>query len=139
MKKILALTLALVLCFGLVACGSSDADNGTTNKQDNAAQEYVGTWKGSECWGGSIVDGVEVKYYDYTTLLLKEDGTGTYTVDSYGQDGPTIVEFEWSYDQTNHTIDVVFPKQNRTAAFEIKENDGQTYLQMGNDTPLYRE
>lgn len=85
MKKIISMVLILAICFGLVACGSSDTvPNGPTNKQDDAAQEYVGTWKGSECWGGSIVDGVEVKYYDYTTLLLKEDGTGTYTVDSYG-------------------------------------------------------
>jgi hypothetical protein len=76
MKKILALILALVLCFGLVACGSSDADNGTTNKQDNAAQEYVGTWKGSECWGGSIVDGVEVTLSEvYDSLLSNYDTT----------------------------------------------------------------
>lgn len=50
-----------------------------------------------------------------------------------------MLGLEWPYDQTNHTIDIVLPKQNRTAAFEIKENDGKTYLQMGNDTPLYRE
>lgn len=135
MKKIIALTLALVLCLGLVACGSSDADNGTTNKQDNAAQEYVGTWKGSEYLGGGE-DNIE--NYKFATLLLKEDGTGTYTV-TYGQDEPTIVELEWSYDQTNYTIDIVIPKQNGTAAFEIKENDGKTYLQMGSGAPLYRE
>jgi len=135
MKKILALILALVLCFGLVACGSSDADNGTTNKQDNAAQEYVGTWKGSEYLGGGE-DNIE--NYKFATLLLKEDGTGTYTV-TYGQGEPNILELEWSYDQTNHTIDVDFTKQNSTGAFEIKENDGKTYLQMGSSTPLYRE
>ena len=54
MKKIIALTLALVLCLGLVACGSSDADNGTTNKQDNAAQEYVGTWNEAERHSGAV-------------------------------------------------------------------------------------
>lgn len=131
MKKLGSLFLAIIMLLAL--CGCSEE---STNK---ISSEYVGTWKGSKYWGGSVVDGVEVKYYDYTTLLLKEDGTGTYTVDSYGQDEPNIVELKWSYDQMNHTIDIVFPKQNRTAAFEIKENDGKTYLQMGNDTPLYRE
>ena len=137
MKKTCALILALVLCFGLVACGSSDTDpNGSTNKQDDAAQEYVGTWKGSKYLGGGEDD---VRNYKYATLLLKEDGTGTYTV-TYGQDEPQILELEWSYDQTNHTIDVSFPKQNSTGAFEIKEDDGKTYLQMGSLTaPLYRE
>ena len=131
MKKLGSLFLVIIMLLALCACSEESANK--------IPSEYVGTWKGSECWGGSVVDGVEVKYYDYTTLLLKEDGTGTYTVDSYGQDEPNIVEFEWSYDQTNHTIDILLPKQNRTIAFEIKENDGKTYLQIGNDTPLYRE
>ena len=128
MKKTCALILALVLCFGSVACGNSDTDpNGSTNKQDDAAQEYVGTWKSSD-------------YYRVITLLLKEDGTGTYT-DAYSssQNEPMTAELEWSYNQTNHTIDVFFPKQNRAFAFEIKENDGKTYLQQGSYMSLYRE
>ena len=142
MKKILALTFALVLCLGLCACGSTDRDSNPSDKKhddtavDTVAQEYVGTWKGSKYLGGGEDD---VRNYKYATLLLKEDGTGTYTV-TYGQDEPQIVELEWSYDQTNHTIDVSFPKQNSTGAFEIKEDDGKTYLQMGSLTaPLYRE
>ena len=131
MKKLGSLFLAIIMLVALCGCSAE-----STNM---IPSEYVGTWKGSECWGGSVVDGVEVKYYDYTTLMLKEDGTGTYTVTSYCQDETNFVELEWSYDQANHTIDIVLPKQNRTIAFEIKENDGKTYLQMGNDTPLYRE
>ena len=141
MKKMIALILALVLCFGLVACCNSDiAPNGPTNKQDDVAQEYVGTWKGSDYMGGSMDDGECVEYYRVITLLLKEDGTGTYT-DAYSssQNEPMTAELEWSYDQTNHTIDVFFPKQNRTFAFEIKENDGKTYLQQGSYMSLYRE
>lgn len=127
MKKLGSLFLVIIMLLAL--CGCSEE---STNK---ISSEYVGAWKGSEYLGGGEDN---VSNYKFATLLLKEDGTGTYTV-TYGQDEPNILELEWSYDQTNHTIDVVFTKQNRTVAFETKENDGQTYLQMGNDTPLYRE
>ena len=113
----------------LALCGCSESTN-------NIQAEYVGTWKGSKYLGG----GEDIaSNYKYATLLLNEDGTGTYTV-TYGQDEPTTLELEWSYDQKNQTIDVFFPKQNSTSAFEIKDDDGKTYLQMGNITaPLYRE
>lgn len=40
MKKIIALTLALVLCFGLCACG----DGGNDKPKGIVAPEYVGEW-----------------------------------------------------------------------------------------------
>lgn len=40
MKKIIALTLALVLCFGLCACG----DGGNDKPKGIVASEYVGEW-----------------------------------------------------------------------------------------------
>ena len=127
MKKLGSLFLVIIMLLAL--CGCSESTN-------NIQSEYVRTWKGSKYLGG---DEDIVSNYKYATLLLNEDGTGTYTV-TYGQDEPTTLELEWSYDQKNQTIDVFFPKQNSTSAFEIKDDDGKTYLQMGNITaPLYRE
>ena len=127
MKKLGSLFLVIIMLLAL--CGCSESTN-------NIQSEYVGTWKGSKYLGGG--EDI-VRNYKYATLLLNEDGTGTYTV-TYGQDEPTTLELEWSYDQTNQTIDVFFPKQNSSSAFEIKDDDGKTYLQMGNITaPLYRE
>ena len=75
MKKILALILALVLCFGLCACGSSNADpNGTTNKPDDATQKYVGEWKANVI--GISLGSVTI--YKVAVIMLNADGTATY-------------------------------------------------------------
>ena len=137
MKKLGSLFLVIIMLLALCGCSeeSTNKDNGSIQEDSNKIQsEYVGTWKATK-YGGKNYEIDEI-----ITLLLKEDGTGTYTVTSYlDEDEPNILEFEWSYDLTNHTIDVVFTKQNRTRIYEIKENDGKTYLQLGSGAPFYRE
>lgn len=142
MKKLGSLFLAFIMLLTLCGCSeeSTNKDNGSIQEDSNKIQsEYVGTWKGSKYIGAAVVDDEYIEYYKHTTLLLKEDGTGTYTVTYDDTRESQTLELEWSYDQTNHTIDLVFTKQNGTGAFEIKENDGKTYLQMIGSAPLYRE
>ena len=75
MKKIISLILALILCLGLCACGSSNVESdGNANKQDDAAQEYVGEWK------ANVIDLSmgDVTIYKVAVITLNLDGTATY-------------------------------------------------------------
>ena len=118
MKKIIAITLALVLCLGLVACGSSDATpNGTTNKQDNAAQEYVGEWK------ANVIDISmgDVTIYKVAVIMLNADGTATYR----GKDAT------WEYkDGTIHLA----VTGGGIAVLEIDKENGKTVLKFSEYT-----
>jgi hypothetical protein len=75
MKQAISLILALILCLGLCACGSSNAEtDGAANKQDNSAQEYVGEWKTNIVdisFGAATV-------YKVAVIVLNADGTATY-------------------------------------------------------------
>lgn len=118
MKKIIALTLALVLCFGLVACGNSDvAPNGSTNKQDDVAQEYVGEWK-ANVLKSSMGD---VKTYEVAVIMLNTDGTATYK-------GKAAT---WEYKE--NTIQLAVTGAG-VAVFEIAEDGGKTVLKFYEDT-----
>ena len=127
MKKILALTLALVLCFGLVACGSSNAESdGTTNKQgdtataDTVAKEYVGEWKAKVI--SSLVDGEYT--YKVAVIMLHPDGTATYR----GK------EATWEY--KGNAIHLAVSGAG-VAVLEIAEEDGKTVLNFY-DATYYR-
>ena len=71
MKKIIALLLLTVICFSLVACGNK------------AEKELVGNWFCEE---------------ENNTLVIEEDGTGTFT-----SDGSTC-ELTWTYDEASRLI-----------------------------------
>ena len=118
MKKIIALTLVLVLCFGLVACGSSDTDpNGTANKQDDTAQEYVGEWK------ANVIDISmgDVTIYKVALIMLNADGTATYR----GKDAT------WEYkDGTIHLA----VTGGGIAVLEIDKENGKTVLKFSEYT-----
>lgn len=96
MKKLGSLFLVIIMLLALCGCSeeSTNKDNGSIQEDSNKIQsEYVGTWKATKYGGENYeIDAI-------ITLLLKEDGTGTYTVTSYqDEDEPNILEFEWSHD-----------------------------------------
>ena len=117
MKKI-AFALVLILCFGLAACGSSDAGpNGPTNKQDNAAQEYVGEWKANVL---DISMG-DATIYKVAVIELNADGTATYR----GKDAT------WEYkDGTIHLA----VTGGGVAVLGIDKEDGKTVLKFSKYT-----
>ena len=118
MKKILALILALVLCFGLCACGSSNVGtNGTPNKQDDATQEYVGEWKANIVdisFGAATV-------YKVAVITLNADGTASYREKSA----------TWEY--KNGTIHLAVTGGG-VAVLGIEKENGKTVLKFSKTT-----
>jgi uncharacterized lipoprotein YehR (DUF1307 family) len=124
MKKIIALVLALILCLGLCACGSSNVESdGATNKQydtattDTVAQEYVGEWKANVLKSHMG----DVKTYEVAVIMLNTDGTATYK-------GKAAT---WEYKE--NTIQLAVTGAG-VAVFEIAEDGGKTVLKFYEDT-----
>ena len=124
MKKIIALVLALILCLGLCACGSSNVESdGATNKQDDTAttdtvaQEYVGEWKANVLKSNMG----DVKTYEVAVIMLNTDGTATYK-------GKAVT---WEY--KDNTIHLAVAGAG-VAVFEIAEDGGKTVLKYYEDT-----
>lgn len=124
MKKIISLILALILCLGLCACGSSNVESdGTTNKQDDTttadtvAQEYVGEWKANVV--SSFMNGQYT--YKVAVITLNADGTATYKSKNA----------TWEY--KDNTIHLAVAGAG-IAVFEIAEDGGKTVLKYYEDT-----
>ncbi len=124
MNKITLIILALILCFGLCACGNSNVESdGTTNKQDDTAttdtvaQEYVGEWKANVLKSNMG----DVKTYEVAVIMLNTDGTATYK-------GKAAT---WEYKE--NTIQLAVTGAG-IAVFEIAEDGGKTVLKFYEDT-----
>ena len=96
MKKLIALLLAFVMCFALVACGNDeeikalneriekleaqlDSQN-SNNDETNANTDIIGTWERSLSDVGITIN-----------IVFNEDGTGTYLA------GGTNASMKWKY------------------------------------------
>ena len=118
MKKTISLILALILCLGLCACGSSNAESdGTTNKQNDATQEYVGEWK------TNIIDisMSDVTIYKVAVITLNADGTASY------REKPATWEYK------NGTIHLAVTGGG-VAVLGIEKEDGKTVLKFSEYT-----
>ena len=107
MKKILTLTLALILCLGLVACGTEPE-----KLEINTA--CVGEWIGYT----GIDTGYGVKDVKTVTLTLNEDGSALY--------GST--KGTWCYFQDGNEVIVDLPEDGMN--FFVEQIDGHTVLEV---------
>ncbi len=86
MKKILLILLAVCLCFGMSACGDTDANNGdvTRSRTDNSVvpttTTYHSDYHPSELFNAT--NHVQIDFEDY----------GTVTLELYGELAPITVE-----------------------------------------------
>ena len=124
MKKIISLILALILCLGLCACGSSNVESdGATNKQDDTAttdtvaQEYVGEWKANVLKSHMG----DVKTYGVAVITLNADGTASY------REKPATWEYK------NGTIHLAVTGGG-VAVLGIEKEDGKTVLKFSEYT-----
>lgn len=124
MKKILPLILALALCFGMAACGSTDTDSDRSDKKhddeakmDSAAEEFVGEWKTNMV---DISMG-DVTVYKVAVIVLNADGTASY------REHPATWEYK---DGTIHLA----VTGGGVGVLEIAKEDGKTVLKFSQYT-----
>ena len=109
MKRTIALVLAVMLCFGLCACGQ---DQNEVSKDINT--DYVGAWK------GNIKVGYET--YEVQTITLNTDGTGSYQGKYDGA---------WKYSEEDNRI--VLATDAGNILLDIDTVDGKTVLKYFSD------
>jgi len=97
MKKTLAMILVFVLCFGLVACGNSEAPVDNQTEQDNkskAKNEILGEWT----------------FFDYgISVTFLDDGTGR------DGDGGS---FTWKYDEDLKYYTIAMQTEEGVSTFD---------------------
>ena len=109
MKRLLALALAMLLCFGMCAC----AENEESKPTGSAA--YVGEWK------ANVQVSSEGEYKVYT-IQLNADETGSYQ----GKKGV------WTY--SKETDQIILSVTSGTLYLTIAEENGKTVLKYYQDT-----
>lgn len=129
MKKLLALLLAAVMCFSLVACGGGETpntDNNSSIQQDGQTTERD-TQQGAET--SNIQDSSNETKVDYLEILLNESNAwyvvnGNARVGSWFRQDGTLDGGTWEL--VDNIVTVI--SEESTASYEIKAVDGVYYL-----------
>ncbi len=103
MKKILALLLALILCFCMVACGSEQ----TANDEPAEPLDLTGTWtqvnsNSDDAWQEAVIEG------DTITINWISDGGDTkslYWAGSYDEPTEAVAEYAWTSNNDHEQTD----------------------------------
>ena len=123
MKRWMALLLAVVLTFGITACGNKAADpQATAATIDTIVQKYAGEWNANVL--DSYTEGKQT--YQVSSIWLHPDGLGNYN-------GRAAT---WEYSEKDNTIRLSITGA-AVVLLEIAEENGKTVLKFY-DATYYR-
>ena len=130
MKKIIAILLVALSVVALAACGSKGgSDSGQTQKDDNSANEYYGTWKTVKLQSidGSIEDEIFVSVLEEMAAANKlfyfEFGDKSYMYNPDGEGGYEPIEIEADFDAGQ-----IWAAGNKSDVISFTMQDGQMVI-----------